>query len=236
MVGPADPLTSRILRELAGAYTNLGREEAALELAQKHLALCEKSLDESDIASVEGLEEVAIGFLNTGRCEESVEPLEKALSRRKELFIEEDWDVLRLETNLARAYSAVEKHQAALELFQRTWKKSSRVFGEDDPTTLILKVDNAITYGGAGQPEKGIPLVIKALDVGSRIGLDNNDLQYYKGVLERLQYKSANPPTTVPQNLFESGNLPDPERERISSRNKLRFWQKTRRRLGGPPS
>ena len=42
---PADPLALRMMNEFTFAYVRLGREQAALELVQKHLALYEKSLD-----------------------------------------------------------------------------------------------------------------------------------------------------------------------------------------------
>ena len=176
-----------------------------------------------------------MSFPEVGRYEESLELFEKALVRRKEVSDEGDWGVLRLEPQLASAYDRSEKHQAALESNKRTLKKCSRIFGEDDPRTLDAMVATAIVYGKLRQPEKGIPLVIKALDIGSRIGLDE-EVQRWEGNLEWLQSLRANPPETVRDSQSEPESLPDPERRRILSKDKLRFWQKARLRLGGPPS
>ena len=197
----------------------------------------ERWLDGRDDVHLEALERVALGFSDMGRHEESVDLFEKALARRKEASNEEDGNILNFEYHLAHGYSELGKHQAALKLLERTLKKVSRAFGDDDPITLETMVyATAYACGNIGQPEKGIPLVIKALDVGSRTGLDIEKLHSYKKVLELLQSQSAKPPKSIHESVFKSGNLPDTEQERISSKDKLRFWQKARRRLGGPPS
>lgn len=147
LAGPADPLALRMMNELTFAYRRLGREPAALELVQKHLALYEKSLDGRDDVHLEALERVALGFSDMGRHVESVDLFEKALARRKEASNEEDGNILNLEYHLACGYSELGKHQAALKLLERTLKVSS-AYGDGDPVTLERMVyATAYAYG-----------------------------------------------------------------------------------------
>ena len=216
--------------ELANAYRRLGRKQAALELAQENLAICEKSLDETDGIYLDALEEVARAYRDVGRYKESIDLLEKALVKRTEIFNEEDADVLYSEYALASSYSVSGRHQAALDIFQSVLEKDLRVWGQDHPDTLKTMVSIATSFGKMNQPEKGIPLMIKALDVGSRIGLNIEQLQRYKVILEWLQSESEKSPTTVPQRLPISQKSPH------SGRKLWRLWPRNRHRQETSPS
>lgn len=193
-LGPANTLTLSIMGELILAYRGLRREQEALELAEKRLAICEESFDDRDICYLNALEDVALVYDECGRNEEAVGLFEKLLAMKKEVFNEEDLDVLGTEHNLGFAYSSSGQHQAALEMFQNTLKKQSKVYGEDNIRTLNIMVRVAIEYGYTGQPEKGIPLMDKAIEVGSRIGLENEleDWEEKLKWLQSLQSQSVN--------------------------------------------
>lgn len=235
VLGPAHHVTLYTMGTLSQAYRHLDRKQESLELAQKMLAICEKSLDERDGTSLEVLLEVGLLYLDLGRDEEAIDLFEKLLVKEQEIFNEENLRVPYSERYLARAYRASGQHQAALEMFQNTLEKWSNARGEDHPYTLDTMVDLAVEYGDTGQPEKGIPLVIKAIEVGSEVGLDDY-LERWKTQLKWLETESANTSTTMIERPVEPQRLLHPEDKGISGREKRSLWSKTRRRIAGSSS
>ena len=242
VVGPTKVLTLDMMGQLAWAYREQGRKQEALELAEKRLTICEKSLDESDNRYLNALENLALAHSSLGRHEEAVDLFEKVLVKRKELYVEEDPSVLYLEYNLALEFCHSGQYQAALEMSQSTLKKHAKVFGGEHHDTLDIMTQIAIVYGNMDQPEEGIPLVAEALEIGSRIGLED-DLKDWKEVLEQLQSysaqlrsQSANTPTSLPRRLLKSQKLPHPEDEGISSWKRWRIWPRSRRLIEGSSS
>ena len=236
VAGPANALTVEMIKQLNWAYRFSGRKQVALELAQKHLAICEKSLDEEDEIYLDALEVLAGTYSDLGRHEESISIFEKLLAKRKEIFHEEDERVLRAEYRLACAYGNSGQHQVALDIFRRTLKKSSNSLGEDHPHTLHTMANTAVEYGQVGHPEKGMPLLIKALDFSSRIGLDVKELGMWKEYLEWLESKSATPATAAPRIPSESQEPPHFKGEGILNRKAWRLWPKSRGRRRRSPS
>ena len=236
VAGPGDRLTLHMMTELAFTYSCLGRQQEALELAEKSLAICKKSLDQSDDVYLSAMEEVASVYRRLGRYEESIALRKKALAKWKEIYHEEDKATMLSEFRLACAYSDSGQHQAALDMFQSNLEKYSRFRGEDYPPTLIVMAETAVEHGYTGQPENGIPLIIKALDVGSRIGLDVETLHEFEKNLEWLQSKSAKPSTTVSERPTKSRKVPCSEDEEILSRKLWRLWPRMRHRRERSPS
>ena len=243
VVGPTKELTLKIMGQLAWAYRGQGRMQESLKLAEKSLAICEKSLDESDDRYLDALEYLAKAYSDLGRHEEALDLFEKVLQKKKEIYGEEGRGVLYLEYSLALEYSFLGQYQTALEMFQDTLKKHLKVYGEEYPDTLDVMIETAVVYGDMDQPEKGIPLVVKAMEIGSRIGLEGDLLERWKKHLEwlqsksaRLQSQSANTLTSLPRRPAEPQELPYPEGEGISSRKKWRLWPKSRRRIEGSSS
>lgn len=219
ILGPATDLTLGIMRELAWAYTELGRKQEALELAEKKLAVCEKSLEERDAHTLSALCDIAAVYSDMGRYNDAVDVLEKAIAKRDEMSNEDIKNMLHLELLLAVAYDSSGRHEAALEMFQNTLK-------------------NHLTLLEIGQPEEGIPLMIKALEIGQG-RMPDEWLETQKEALKWLQYKSAqlqsesaNTSTAVPERLVRPQKLPHQEGEEISSRKGWRLWPKNRRRIG----
>ncbi len=223
VAGPAHPLTLLIMRLLSRAYMSLDRKQEALEVAQKKLAICEKSLDESDGIYQDALQEVAMVYDWLGRHKEAVVLFEKVLTNKKGTSSEESPNLLQSEFFLARAYGGSGQHQAALDMFERLLEKSQRILGEDHPNTFGLIANTAVEYNCTGQPEKGIPLIIKALDVGSRIGLDIEELQRWEKWLIWLRSKSANT-SSVPEKPLRSQEPSHPQGEETTSMTRFKFW------------
>ena len=236
VAGLEDRLTLDMMNLLASTYICLGREQEALELAEKSLAICKKSLGESDVIYIRALENVASGYRQLGRYEESITLQKKALAKWKEISHEEDPRVLYSEFLLACAYRDSGQHHAALDLFQSLMEKFSKLQGEDHPDTVFSMAETAVQYKYTGQPERGIPLIIKALDIGSRTGLEVEILQIYKGLLEQLQSESEEPPTAVSKEPSKSTKGPHSEDEVIPTRKLSRLWPRTRRRRERSPS
>ena len=227
VAGPTQFLPLDIMGELASAYSGQDRKQEALELAEKCLAICEKSLDEGDKRYLRALSDVARVYMDLDRNEEAIELFEEGLAKRKEVSSEEDYLVVHAESDLARAYSISGQHQAALKMIQSTLQKHSKVYGEDNPDTIMAMAILAVVFGNGGQPEQGVPLLVKALEIGSRIGVRDADLEMYKQRLDGLKSQSANTSTTVSKRPVELQNPPDPKKEGISSRKGWRFWPKT---------
>ena len=222
VAGPGHRLTLLMMNSLARTYSCSGREQEALELAEKSLAICKKSLDQSDDVYLEAIEEVASAYRRLGRHEESIALRRKALAKRKEISHEEDERILLSDFRLACAYSDSGQHQVALDMFRSSLEKFSGMRGKYHPKTLFIMVGIPVEYGYTGQPENGIPLIIKALHVGSIIGLDVETLHEFEKYLEWLHSLKAKPPTTVSERPTKSLKVPHPEDEEIQSR---KLWR-----------
>jgi len=204
----ADFETLGIRRELSRAYRKLGRTQEALELAQKNLKISLEVFGEKDHAYLMDLEELALVYSNIGRYEEALELSVKALGRRKETLGEDDYDVLQSEYLLARTYTVSKRHEDARIVYEHLLEKFTRTLGEDDPDTLHTKVKLGEVYGFLGRPENGIPLVNRAIEIGSKTGsLNNHDLEYGKKCLEELEIQSVSSFGIGPRKLVE---LPKP--------------------------
>ncbi|KAM0796954.1 hypothetical protein BDR22DRAFT_892704 [Usnea florida] len=171
VAGPADVLTLKIIDELASANKYLGRKQESVELNQKIIALWEKSLDSSDDVIIEGHFDIAMAYADLGRYEDAIEMLER--EKNKERFHENPAVVWRRGIYLSHMYAMSGQHQAALDSSHSNLEDAEKVFGEHHPYTQWTAVSIAANYSGVGQPEKGIPLIVKALEVGSKIGLDD---------------------------------------------------------------
>ena len=229
VAGPGDRLTLRMIKTLANIYSSLARKQEALELAEKSLAICKKSLDESDTVHLRAMEEVASGYRQLGRYEESIALQKRVLAKSKETSHEKDHDVLRSEFFLACAYRDSGQHQTALDTFQSTLKKFSRILGDDHPDILFTMANASVEYANNGQPEKGIPLITKAIDVGSRTDLEVARLQHLEEILEGLQSESEEA-QTVSKMPTKSLKGPDSKDEVIPTRKLWRLWPRTQGR------
>ena len=226
VAGPVGVLTLRMIDHLASANESLDREQEALELDQKIIATWGKSLDTSDDVDNNGHVAIATAYSNLGRHEDAIEMLERA--KKKE---NRDQVVLNIDFNLAFAYKNFGQHQAALGLFQNFLKDSQNVFGEHHPIFLVTMVILAVQYGIVGQPEKGIPLIVKALEVGSKIGYD----EYRKDWEEKLEWLKSQSAENSPYNhkeQSEAHELQRPAVEKALGRRRSKFWQRFRHRIG----
>ena len=233
VVGPVNYLTLAIMIKLADANEYLGRKQEALELSQKMLAIWEKSLDQSDDVKFDGMFIIAKAYLNLGRYEDAIEMLEKELAKDKEVFGEKGVEVLKCERHLALAYQRSGQHQAALKLLQNNLKVTQEVFGEHHPKTLIIMVGTAREYGSVGKPDEGISLVIKALEVASKTGLEEHLVKDMEKRLSWLQSLSAESPSHVSKELSKSQGQPRPAVEGTSSGKRSKLWQRITHRVGG---
>lgn len=228
VMDPVDHVSLKIMEALALANRHLGREQKALELDQKMVAIWEKSPNQSDDVNLGEIDIIAKAYLNLGRYEDAIELLQKELAKHKErhrsTFI--------LGFYLAWAHHSLGQHQAALGLFQNVLNDHQEVLGEHHPKTLYTSVYTAVEYGFVNQPEKGIPLIVKALEVGSKIGLDDESLEEWKTMLEWLQSQNAESSSHVPDELPRSKKCPLPAVEETSSGKRPKFWQRFRHRIG----
>ena len=236
VAGPTHGQPLSIMGLLASAYRGLGRTQEALELAEKRLAICKESLDKRDERYLRASNDVAQVYLDLGRNEEAIDLLGEVLVKGKEVFSEEYWFVLDAEFVLAHAYGSSGQHQVALEMFQDTLQEYSRLLGEDHPATLPVMANIAVQFGNVGQPEKGIPLVVKALEIGSGVGVLDADFKNWKRNLEWLESQSSNASMAVSKKLVKSQEQLYPGGEDISSRSRWKFWPKIGRRIAGSSS
>lgn len=99
-----------------------------------------------------------------------------------------------------------------------------KVYGEEHLYSLNAMVWVAIEHGHMGKPEEGIPLIVKALEVCSRIGLvsELEDWEKWLKRLKSLQSERENASMTVPGMLVGLQETPYPEGGEKSSR---RWWK-----------
>ena len=231
VIGPVDQVSLAIMEELALANRCLGREQEALELDQKMVAIWEKSLDQSDEINLGQKNKIAVAYINLGRYEDAIELLERELPKNQERFGEKSSLVLKNEVFLAFAYANSGQHQAALDIFHNNLKELQEALGEHHLTTFELSVLTAREYGYVGQPEKGVPLIVKAIELGSEMGLNDKRLKRWEGDLEWLQTLSAESSSHVPKRLPKSQKEPPTADEETSNGKRSRFWQRFRHRI-----
>ena len=233
--GPDALVTLNIMVILSGTYRNLGRSQEALELGEEVIRICENSVGGRDDVYLFAMDEVAQAYIDLGRYQKAVDILEVALLRA-EASKTGSRNVLNLEDSLAHAYAELERHQDSLECLQRLLENRKKALGEDHPNTLTVITNIAVTYGNLGQPEKGIPFIIQALEIGSRIGLDTERLQRWENNLKWLESLKASLSSTKSRTLFNSQDFSHPEPDELSSRRRWKFWPKHRHRLEEPSS
>lgn len=225
VAGPVDEVTKAIIRELAWATEFLGRKQETFELNQKMLAIWE-SLDQKDDFTFEGHFDILTTYLYLGRYEDAIELLEKELARSKEIFGEE---ALGIKAYLASAYGESGQHRAALRLYQNNLEEEQKIYGEHHPETLATSACIAMEYGYVGKPEKGIPLIVKALEVGKKIGYYVKRLEEILAWLQSLSTESS---SHVSEEQSTAQEQPPTAVAEISSGKRSRFWQRFRHRIG----
>ena len=231
VVGPVHQVTLDIMFELAQANKRLDRKQEAFELSQKMLAICEKSLDQSDEVNFQINFEMAMAYLNLDRYEDAIKMLERELAKIQEIFGKKSEVVVRDKYFLAYVYGASGQHQVALGIYQNALKDCQNFYGEHHRKTLDISVTTAIEYGNVGQPEKGIPLIVKALEAGSKTGYDDNLTEWEKKVawLQSLSAENSSLDHEKPSKTHEQQ---PPAVGNASSSKWSRFWKRFRHRNG----
>ena len=232
VVGPVNQVTWNIMSELGKANRKLGRKQEAFELSQKMLAICEKSLDQSDEVDFKKKVDIAMAYLDLDRYKDAIELLERELGKNTEIFGEKSEVVVRNEFFLAYAYGELGHHQAALGIYQNALKDYQIVFGEHHPVTLEIMLHTAFQYGHVGEPEKGIPLIVEVLDLGSKNSLDDNRLRRWEEVLEYLQSLSAEKSSPDHKEQSKADEKHRPAVEKDLSGKRSTFWQRFWHRIG----
>ena len=232
VAGPVHDLTLAIMSLLASANRQLGRKQEAFELHQKMVAIWEKLPDQSDDVNFRGISEIAMAYHDLGQYEDAINLLEREIAMKKERFGEETVAVLEMEYLLALAYANSGQHQAALDLLHQNLKDCEKILGKHHPNTLAMLACTAVEYGNVGQPEKGIPLIVKALELGSKIGLDDNQLKRWEENLAWLQSLSAKRSLQDSKEPPKSRKQPRLAVGETSGGQRSRFWHKFRHRIG----
>ena len=174
-----------------------------------------------------------MAYHDLGRYEDAIKLLERELAKYQEKFGEKSEVVLSDKYLLASAYAASGQHQVALGIFQNILNDCQKIVGEHHPHTLDILASTAVEYGYTGQPEKGIPLIVKALEVGSNIGDDDYALKTWQKYLSWLQSLSAENSSLDHEKPSKTHEQPYPAVEDISGGKKSKFCKRFRHRTGG---
>ena len=234
VVGPIEDLTMAIMDQFASANRCLGRKQEAFEHNKMMVATWEKSRNQSEDDCADRIHIITSMYIDLGRYEDAIELILRRLPKRKELLGEEAMEVLGMEYLLASAYKKLGRHQAALKTYRKSLKKFHIVRGEHDPLTLEVMKNAAVEYGCMGQPEKGIPLIVKALELGSKTCYDE-DLENWEEKLAWLQSLSAERASHDYEEQSKAHEQQCPAVEETSGGKRSKFWQKVRHRIGESP-
>ena len=183
--------TVSIISQLMEAYNNLKHTKKALDLGEKLLPLCIDNLGEDDSITCGVMQELAHSYVGIGRWGEAAELGKRAIGRQ-ETFLSDDNPTLLLSKNeLAMMYIEMGLYQEAVDILRHVVEKRKIVLANDHPDTLYSQVMLANSYHGLDQPGTGIPLLVHAIGLGEKSGVQDADLQVWKRNLAGLRAYEA---------------------------------------------
>ena len=129
---------------------------------------------------------------------------------------------------LGLIYTNAGRHQEAVDLLQQVLKFEERNYGDEYPDTLTARTHLAWACYRWDKPEAGIPLFVKAIELGEKTGVAHYDLQNWKDGLEMCQSHDSELRSRAYQQHIEATEASAPEQRDPDARTGLRKWLRRR--------
>ncbi|MCJ1461230.1 hypothetical protein MMC28_011612 [Mycoblastus sanguinarius] len=218
--------------QLSIAYRKLNQKQKALDLVQKNLELCEESLGDDAELTLNVMAELAINYSVLGRTQEAIKLLEFVLDRWKALQGEDDSRFLSLflslKQMLAVIYIDTGRVQEAVEMLPLLLEKCRLILGDEDANTMYCQAALGRAYDETGEPGAGIPLIVKTIEWGERVGRPEDDLEKLRSFLDDLRQHEAEMLAEQLKGKVELKDMTTSEDGNSRKRERLSTWVKKR--------
>jgi serine/threonine protein kinase len=159
-----DPRTkAALLRAIGRAYVGLGLFNDAVPLFEQALQLRKRDRTDERFDAVL-MSDLAWVYNRVGRLDDAVALAEQALPLMKSAFGSSDPKAIWTAHHLALSYAKVGRSNDAIRLMTATVELGKTTVPPDES----LEADLGTMYSESGQPEKGIPLLERALESAKR--------------------------------------------------------------------
>ena len=226
VVGATSFPTAMILQVLSHAHTRMDRILDAQKLMQSCLAIDAEPKGERPLGYVEALRVSAFVECKSGQHDRALKLLREAKKLRKELLMENENNAMGLEANIALEYVHLGRHGEAREILEKLLKTCSETMGETHYFTAGVLLELGYVYECTSQPEKAVPLIVRAIKIGTKIGnMDDVELHTWE---EFLEYMRAQ----LQDGLRNESPEPPPlQRTEHKLRTSWRLWPKRRHQV-----
>ena len=188
VVGATSFVTSDILQMLSRAYTRTNRILDAQNIIQKCLAIYEELGGEKHPRYSSALRNLASVKCKLGQHDQALKLLREAKKLRKELLMENGKSAMGLEVNIALEHVHLGRYGEAREILEKLLKTYSEILGETHYFTARVLLPLGYVYGRTSQPEKAVPLIVKGIEIGTKLDtINDTELHSWKECLEEMQ-------------------------------------------------
>ncbi|CUA75647.1 Nephrocystin-3 [Danio rerio] [Rhizoctonia solani] len=175
-LGGNDPMTWDTKRDLAYAYSKLGRFDEALYLGTKVVDAYKQLDGEDHPDTLSSMGSLALTYSHMGRYHEAQQLNTQVFDACKRVLGEEHPDTLGSMNDLALTYSHLGRYNEAEQLQVRALDARKRILGEEHPDTLASMSNLALTYSHLGRYHEAEQLNIQVLGACKRLlGEDHPD-------------------------------------------------------------
>jgi tetratricopeptide (TPR) repeat protein/tRNA A-37 threonylcarbamoyl transferase component Bud32 len=158
-----EPLHSRddfkkLLAELEGSYTNLGRHADAVKLHEETLALKKAKLGPDHPDTLASMDNLATSYAAVGRYADALKLYEETLQLCKAKLGPDHPNTLATMNNLSTSYAAVGRYASAVKLNEETLALMKAKLGPDHRDTLGSMNNLASSYDDLGRHADAVKL------------------------------------------------------------------------------
>lgn len=180
-----------LMNQVAGALYNSGREEEAMPLCERVLAIREKTLAEDDPKLAQSLNNLALVYYSQKRFEEAEHLFQRGLPILEKAYGKEDLKVAMTLENMGNLYYTQVRYDEAEPFFQRTLAIREKAFGEDDPRLADSLMNLVVAICAQGRFDEAEPLLQRGIALlVKELGKDhpkvNTAVIFYARVLRYL--------------------------------------------------
>jgi len=189
----------KTLNTQVGQLATQGKYEEATSVAERALALAERTLGETDALMLTSIDNLAELMKGRGRYNEAERLFKRALAIKEPTLGKDDDDTLDSVLGLATVFKAQGRYNEAEPLFLHAAEARQRVFGADHDATLRALNGLALLYLSQGRFDDAERIALRVSETAERkSGKNNRAALEYQGNLASIyrdqgRYKDAEP-------------------------------------------
>jgi tetratricopeptide (TPR) repeat protein len=167
--GPQHRDTREVYLDLYDMLVAAEQQEAAVQLAERHLAAVRSKVGDKDRQTLLALNKLAGAYSSRKQPTKAIPLFEQAVRLSVELYGPDDADTLLVRRNLSGAYRADKRPDDAARTLEEGVKEVEMKLGKDHPTTLKAVFDLGAHYQQARRYNDAATAFRRVLDTRSRV-------------------------------------------------------------------